>query len=325
MASVGGKVTTNFRDTFRVIHKESLHWFPGHMRKGLNQMQQKLKNVDCVIEVHDARVPISGRYVNFRNTVSGLKPHIFVLNKKDLADTRQAEEHKKILNNDGIKHVIFTNFKDQQCKGMQSILPLAIKLIEESNRYNRTYNSEYAAMIIGVPNVGKSSLINRLRNKYLHKSNATLVGGVAGITRSVLNRIKISEKPPVFVLDTPGILSPYVKDIYAGLKLALVGCLQDHLVGQEIMADYLLFWLNKQKRFEYIEKLQLPAPSDNILEVLTCIAKNLGKVQSIRSYNGQRIQRPDYVFAANHFLKVFRNGELGPICLDDDIINDKSS
>ncbi|CAD6217249.1 GSCOCG00004747001-RA-CDS [Cotesia congregata] len=320
MASLGGKVVPNLRDKFRIVSKDSVHWFPGHMRKGLRQMQQNLKNVDCIIEVHDARVPISGRCRDFRTTVSGLKPHILVLNKKDLADLTRAEEYRKNLASEGFEHVIFTNFKDQKCQGMQSILPLAIKLIENSPRYNRAVSPDFSAMIIGVPNVGKSSLINRLRNKYLNKKNATAVGAVPGITRSVLTRIKISEKPPVFVLDTPGILTPYVRDVLSGLKLSLVGCLQDHLVGQEIIADFLLFWLNKQKKFEYVNQLKLSQPNDNILEVLTEIAMNLNRTKRIRNFDGQRIIRPDYIFAAEHFIKTFRNGELGPVCLDDDIV-----
>ncbi|XP_053599002.1 mitochondrial GTPase 1 [Microplitis demolitor] len=321
MANLGGKVVVpNLRDKFRVIHKESVQWFPGHMRKGLRQMQQNLKNVDCIIEVHDARVPISGRNKDFRKSVSGLKPHIFVLNKQDLADMSKADKYKKLLNEEGFEHIVFTNFKDQTCKGMHSLLPLATKLIENSNRYNRSDSSEFSAMIIGVPNVGKSSLINRLRNKYLGKGNATAVGAVAGITRSVLNRIKISDKPPVYVLDTPGILTPYITDIFSGLKLSLVGCLQDHLVGPEIMADYLLYWLNKNQRFEYVNILKLSKPNDNILEVLTEISINLKKTKRIRNYDGQILIRPDCDFAAQHFLKVFRDGELGSICLDDDIL-----
>ncbi|XP_034950051.1 mitochondrial GTPase 1 isoform X2 [Chelonus insularis] len=287
MANVGGNVTSKFRDKFRLVHKELINWFPGHMQKGLKQMQQKLKSVDCIVEVHDARIPISGRYERFRHSVSGLKPHIFVLNKKDLADLSQKQEWEKRLHHDGIKNIIYTNFKDQKCKGMQSILPLACKLIEESERYNRVEASDFSVMIIGVPNVGKSSLINRLRNKYLHKSNATAVGPIAGVTRSVLTKIKISEKPPVYVLDTPGILTPNIRDIETGLKLALVGCLQDHLVGQEVLADYLLYWLNKNQRFEYVDKLELKKPNDNIFEVLATVAIRMKKMKRIKTYNNE--------------------------------------
>lgn len=325
MASVGGKVTQTFRDKFRVIHKESVQWFPGHMRKGLRQMQQKLKGVDCIIEVHDARLPLSGRSQEFRNTISGLKPHIFVLNKMDLADMSKESLIREKLKSEGYENIIFTNFMDQKCDGMKSILPLSIKLIEESNRYNRMKETEYVSMIIGVPNVGKSSLINRLRNKYLHKSNATAVGNVAGVTRSVLNRIKINEKPPIYVLDTPGIYTPYVKDITSGLKLASAGCLQDHLVGQEIIADYLLFWLNKQRKFQYVDILGLKNPNDNIMDVLAMVALKMGKIKKIKNYDGQLIDKPDFNYAAEHFLRIFRTGELGKICLDEDILDEEAA
>lgn len=288
-------------------------------------MEQRLKNVDCVIEVHDARIPLSGRFTEYRSTVTGLKPHIFVLNKKDLADRSRENTIRSRLANDGIENVLFTDFRDQQCKGLKQLLPLAIKLMSESNRYNRTENEEFAMMVIGVPNVGKSSLINRLRNKHLNKGNATAVGGVAGITRSVLMRIKINEKPAVYLLDTPGILEPQVRDVITGFKLAAVGCMQDHLVGPENIADFILFWLNKRSRFEYVKKLELPEANDNIFEVLTLIAKNLGKTMKQRNVEGGVIVRPDYRFAAEHFIKIFRTGELGRVCLDDDLMERKEN
>lgn len=320
MASAGGKVVQQFRKTFQVIDKEALHWFPGHMSKGLRQMERELKNVDCIIEVHDARIPISGRFINFKHTISGVKPHIFVLNKKDLADNRYNSSIVERLTQEGISNILFTNFKHEKCTGMKRIVPLAEKLIKESNRYNRVNESEFAIMVIGVPNVGKSSLINRLRNVYLGKTNATRVGAVAGITQSLLNRIKISEDPPIYLFDTPGILTPSVKDVHSGLKLALAGCLQDHLVGQEVIADYLLFWLNKHNKFEYVDELGLSEPNDNIIEVLCTVALKSQKTKRIKNFDSQLIVRPDITFAANHFIKIFRNGRLGNICLDSDLL-----
>ncbi|XP_015593637.1 mitochondrial GTPase 1 [Cephus cinctus] len=316
--AVGGNVANKFRQTFRVVQKDALHWFPGHMSRGLKQMQQRLKTVDCIIEVHDARVPISGRCHEFNHTITGLKPHIFVLNKKDLADQNYNDKIIEKLNFEGISNVLFTNFTKDTDPGMKKILPLAKKLIEESNRYNRTFEPEFSIMIIGVPNVGKSSLINRLRNVHLGKSNATHVGAVAGITRSVLTRIKISEKPSVYVLDTPGILTPRVSNVYDGLKLALVGCLQDHLVGEETIADYLLFWLNKHERFEYVKVLGLPEPKDNILEVLSMIAAKLGRAKKIKNFDGKYVMKLDLVSAAEYFIRLFRTGQFGHFCLDID-------
>ncbi|XP_071567717.1 phosphatidylglycerophosphatase and protein-tyrosine phosphatase 1 isoform X3 [Temnothorax nylanderi] len=201
MTNTGGKVVANLRQKF--VSPNVLRWFPGHMTKGLKQMQQRLKNIDCIIEVHDARVPVSGRYADFSRTLTGLKPHIFVLSKRDLADTRHKSSIVSTLNREGLSNVIFANLKDQRCKGVRRILPLAKKLMLNSQRYNRAEEESYSMMIIGVPNVGKSSLINRLRNNHLNLGQATPVGATAGITRSVLTRVKISEDPAVYLIDTP--------------------------------------------------------------------------------------------------------------------------
>lgn len=318
MTNTGGKVVANLREKF--VSPNVLRWFPGHMTKGLKQMQQRLKNIDCILEVHDARVPISGHYADFSRTLTGLKPHIFVLSKKDLADRRHTKTIVSALNREGLSNIIFTNLKDEQCKGMKQILPLAKKLIANSPRYNRIAEESYSMMVIGVPNVGKSSLINRLRSNHLHLGKATHVGAEAGITRSVLTHIKISEDPVVYLIDTPGILAPTIKDVHAGFKLALVGCLQDHVVGSHQLADYLLFWLNKNGRFEYVKKLGLPEPNDNVLHVLTFIAAKLKKTVRIKSYDGRLEVKPDLKSAADYFVSLFRKGHLGSYCLDIDLL-----
>ncbi|XP_072755164.1 mitochondrial GTPase 1 isoform X1 [Anoplolepis gracilipes] len=318
MTNTGGKVVANLRHKF--VFPKAIRWFPGHMTKGLKQMQQRLKNVDCVIEVHDARIPISGRYADFSRTLTGLKPHILVLSKRDLADTRYSENIVSTLNREGLSNIIFTNLKDEQCKHMKKILPLAKKLISNSTRYNRIEAEAYSIMVIGVPNVGKSSLINRLRSNHLNMAKATHVGAEAGITRSVLTHIKISEDPLVYLFDTPGILAPSINDIHAGFKLALAGCLQDHVVGSEALADYLLFWLNKNGRFEYVEKLGLPEPNDNVIHVLTFIAAKFRKTITVRTFDRQIVTMPNLQFAAEYLVNLFRKGELGSYCLDIDLI-----
>lgn len=223
MAYLINRSLHTFRQSFRVISGDTLHWFPGHMGKGLKQMEQKLKDVDCVIEVHDARIPLSGRNPNFQLTVLGMKPHILVLNKKDLTYHGKKNLIKeKIIKEYGISNVIYTNCKDQKCTGVKKVIPTAIDLINASERFNRAQETDFCIMVIGVPNVGKSSLINTLRNRHLHKGSAAPVGAVAGITRSLQNRIKVSENPSIFLLDTPGILTPSVQNMEAGLRLALL-------------------------------------------------------------------------------------------------------
>ncbi|XP_053987270.1 mitochondrial GTPase 1 isoform X1 [Hylaeus volcanicus] len=318
--NAGGNVIPKFRDTFQIAQKDLLRWFPGHMGKGLRKMQQSLKSVDCVIEVHDARVPISGHYADFSKTLTGLKPHIFVLNKMDLTDMRLKDSVIATLEEKGMSNILFTNFKKERCKSTKELLPLAQTLIKQSNRHNRAQESSFAIMIIGIPNVGKSSLINRLRNNNLRKPKAAQEGGIAGITRAVSTRIKVFENPDIFVLDTPGILTPKVIDVDAGLKLALVGCMVDHLVGPEVLADYLLFWFNKNKRFEYVQEIGLPEPCDDINYLLTFIAAKLNKTEKMKNYDGRIIMKPNLRFAAEQFVYAFRKGEFGCYCLDEDLL-----
>ncbi|XP_030763416.1 mitochondrial GTPase 1 [Sitophilus oryzae] len=308
-----------FRSAFKTIDKDILRWFPGHMAKGLKQMQQKLRSVDCIIEVHDARIPLSGRNGEFKYAISGIKPHILVLNKVDLIEPRfkkQITEHLKSQ----YDHILFTNCRSQTCRGVRAVFPLAKDLINNSNRYNRSNEEDYNMMIIGVPNVGKSSLINALRAKHLGKGKASAVGATPGVTRSVLHKIKMSEKPLFYMLDTPGILTPNISDIEMGLKLALCGTIQDHLVGETIIADYLLYWLNNQNHFEYVEYFKMDKPNDDILEVLAHICKLHNKILRIRNQLNEYVIKPNLDAAAQIMLKAFRDGNLGKHMLDEDLL-----
>ncbi|KAF4533215.1 hypothetical protein B566_EDAN011847 [Ephemera danica] len=313
-----------FRRRFKLANEDILHWFPGHMGRGLKQMEQQLKNVDCVIEVHDARIPLSGRNSHFKYSVIGMKPHILVLNKMDLSNLKLVDVVKRKLQKEhGIFNVIYTNCKNQKCPGVKKVIPTAIDLINSSKRYNREGETDLCIMIIGVPNVGKSSLINTLRNRLLGKANAAPVGGVAGITRSLQTRIKVSDNPPVYLLDTPGILTPNVPDIEAGMRLALCANLQDHLVGSEMIADYLLYYLNKTENLSYLSPMGLDAPVDNIGTVLTKAAIKLNKFERIRSFQGYT-NRPNLVAAADYFIRLFREGKFGKVQLDYELLGDSS-
>lgn len=106
----------NFRKHFQIASKEAIRWYPGHMGKGMKIMQQKLKQIDCIIEVHDARIPFSGRNTEFHYTLTSAKPHILVLNKKDLIERDlHAEIKKKVMNDPEfpVRHIILSNAKDQ--------------------------------------------------------------------------------------------------------------------------------------------------------------------------------------------------------------------
>lgn len=204
------------REFFNVASHDVAHWFPGHMAKGLNQMQRQLKNIDCILEVHDARIPVSGRNPQFESRLglSVLKPNILVLNKMDLANLQHRNKIISHYESQGVKDVIFTNCKKPDSRGIRSIIPRISSLLQKSERYNRFEEREYQLMVIGIPNVGKSSLINALRAKHLRRSKATKVGGVPGITQSVLERIKVSST----VLCHHMILDELVADLQLVIK-----------------------------------------------------------------------------------------------------------
>lgn len=314
-------MTTKFRKSFKVVDKALLRWFPGHMGKGMKQMQQKLKSIDCIIEVHDARIPLSGRNLDFKYSISGLRPHILVLNKMDLADLSYKQRiEDKIIREQNISKVIYTNCKDSFCQGIKQVMPTALSLIKGANRFNRSENVDYRIMVIGVPNVGKSSLINAVRTNVLGKKGVAAVGGVAGITRAVQHQIKISHNPLVYVLDTPGVLSPIIRNVETGLKLAVCSTLQDHLVGEEIIADYLLYWLNKNNNFDYVSYLNCDVPTDDIRIALAKAAIHRQSSIKYRDFSGSYIYRPDLQGMARNFINAYRTGVFGKTLLDNDLL-----
>lgn len=197
---------------------------------------------------------------------------------------------------------------------------MALDLIKKSERFNRASSEDFSIMIIGIPNVGKSSLINAVRTRHFGKGGAAPVGSAPGITRSVMFKIKLSEKPLVYVLDTPGILNPTISNIEVGMKIALCNTIQTHGVGDEVLADYLLFWLNKEGLFNYVDLFKLNSANDNILEVLAHISMQKQKFLRIRDINNQYVFKPNFKWAAEYFINSFREGDLGKILLDQDIL-----
>ncbi|KAG7169987.1 mitochondrial ribosome-associated GTPase 1-like [Homarus americanus] len=306
------------RKFFNIKNQDVAQWFPGHMAKGLNQMQRKLKSVDCIIEVHDARIPVSGRNSLFekRLGLSSLKPHILILNKIDLADLRHRNKIESYYESQGVKNIIFANCKKPDSRGIKSIIPTVSELVQNAERFNRSEEKEYQMMVIGIPNVGKSSLINALRAKHTRKSKATQVGGLPGITRSVLERIKVCHHPKVYLLDTPGVLSPRIPDVETGLKLALVATIKDHLVGEDIMADYLLYRLNSQGNHSYVSYLGIDEPTDTIQQLLVSAAIKNNWMVKIRDHRGIQTV-PNIMLSATKFIKGFRTGQFGTLLLDD--------
>ncbi|KAG1927122.1 mitochondrial ribosome-associated GTPase 1 isoform X2 [Pimephales promelas] len=237
----------------------------------------------------------------------------------DLADISLKQCIMKRLEREGVRNVLFTDCLRQRDENLKKIIPLVTQLIESGSRFHREEDRSYCLMVIGVPNVGKSSLINAVRRTYLKKGKASKVGGEPGITKAVLTKIQVCDRPIIHLLDTPGVLPPKIENIETGMKLALCGTILDHLVGEDIIADYLLFSLNRLERFSYVERYNLEEPCDDIQHVLKCIAVKLGKTKRVKAITGVgniTVQMPDYSAAAYDFIRAFRKGELGKVMLD---------
>ncbi|NXN76702.1 MTG1 GTPase, partial [Himantopus himantopus] len=270
-------------------------------------------------------IPLSGRNPMLQE-VLGIRPHVLVLNKTDLADPRrQPVSAGAVLVGWGpVGH------RCQQCLCLEGavtallhlslqVVPLVAKLVGNSPRYHRAESTEYSILVIGVPNVGKSSLINSLRRLHLKKGKATAVGGEPGVTKAVLTRIQVCEKPLMYLVDTPGVLPPKLGDVETGMKLALCGAIRDHLVGEDIMADYLLYVLNKQQQFRYVQRYGLAEACDDIEPVLRRVALAQGRTQKVKVLTGTgnvNMTTLNYPAAAYEFLRDFRAGRLGRVTLD---------
>ncbi|GFU03805.1 mitochondrial GTPase 1 [Nephila pilipes] len=265
-----------------------------------------------------------GRNPKFHSMLTAVKPHILVLNKSDLIEHSQKKKIKEELLKRDVKNILFTDCKASHKGGVSNIIPTAVELIKDPNNFVRENAQNFNLMVIGIPNVGKSSVINRMRNIHLNRKKASAVGPIPGITKSVLEKIKISENPLVYLYDTPGVIEPYINNLEVGLKLALCRTLKDSLVGEELMSDYLLFWLNKHNNFRYVKYLGLTEVTDDIRVVLFHIAKTQSLVKRIRNAEGSVVPVPDILSSASHFIRAFREGKFGKLLLDIDCLNENS-
>ncbi|NXG00163.1 MTG1 GTPase, partial [Sakesphorus luctuosus] len=303
------------RERFDFGGRDVASWFPRHMAKGMRQMQGALRRADCLLE--RCHIPLSGRNPALKEAL-GIRPHVLVLNKMDLADPRR-QPVSTGLGRAGLGEAVVAQGVTAPVPVSLQIVPLVARLVAESPRYHRAESSEYNILVIGVPNMGKSSLINSLRRLHLKKGKATTVGGEPGITKAVLSRIQVSEKPLMYLVDTPGVLPPKLGDVETGMKLALCGAIHDHMVGENIMADYLLYTLNKQQQFRYVVHYGLDQPCDHIESVLKSVALAQGHTQKVTVLTGTgnvNVRTLNYTAAAYEFLRDFRAGRLGRVTLD---------
>ncbi|MCI6867407.1 MAG: ribosome biogenesis GTPase YlqF [Lachnospiraceae bacterium] len=273
-------------------------WYPGHMTKAKRMMQEDMKLIDLVIELTDARVPLSSRNPDI-DELGKNKARLILLNKSDLADERQNEVWAAYFKEKGYFTAKIDARSGAGMKQIQEIIREASKEKTERDRKRGILNRPVRAMVVGIPNVGKSTFINTFAGKACAKT-----GNKPGVTKGK-QWIRLNKN--VELLDTPGILWPKFEDQSVGLKLAVIGSIKDELLQTEELAMWIISFLRGRyagflsKRYQIEELGTEPEILEKIAFARGCRLKG---------------DLPDYQKAAALLVDDLRSGKLGRITLE---------
>lgn len=278
----------------------NIQWYPGHMTKAKRMMEENIKLVDVVIEMLDARVPLSSRNPELANIAKN-KPRIIILNKIDLADDMMTKKWTSFFKAEGAA-VVEVNSRDG--KGINNIFLTAKDVCKEKIQRNLArgiINKPIRAMVVGIPNVGKSTFINKLVGRASAKT-----GNKPGVTKGK-QWIKI--KKDFELLDTPGLLWPKFEDKEIGISLALIGSIKEEILDTRELAFYAIDFMRKNYKNQLLNNYNVDnIDSKELIDILEEITlkRNILKTGGI----------PDIERMAIIFLDEFRNGKLGRITID---------
>ena len=276
---------------------QQIHWFPGHMKKALNEIEEKIKLVDVVIEILDARAPLSSINPEFEKRINN-KKKLIVLSKSDLADPIETKKWEVYFKNSG-NSLLVLNLTEPKAEKL--ITQEVNKLGEEKHKKEISKGMKpqpIKTMIIGVPNVGKSSLINRIARR-----NAAGVQNKPGYTRGE-QFIKVNKD--FILLDTPGVLPMNYEDKKHATNLALLGSIKEDILPNDELVANLLKYLSKYYPSTLENRFSITDLSDPI-EVANKVASIRGLISS---------GKPDIEKAYFLILKEFKEGKLGRITLE---------
>ena len=276
-----------------------IQWFPGHMAKARRQVQEALKLVDVAFELLDARIPVSSGNPMI-GEILGNKPRLIILNKSDLADPNITKQWLKKLERPGVKAIAIDTIKGE---GLKEVPKAAAALVAEQMAKLAAKGRRPRAircMVLGIPNVGKSSFINRLVGR-----KATKTGDLPGVTKG---QQWIRTEGSLDLLDTPGILWPKFEDPEVGFRLAITGAIKEQVFDIYEVSIKLLQWLVENNPEKLRERYKLSELSPELPSLLTDIGARRGMLIA-----GGEV---DTFKAAHLVLKEFRDGILGRYTLD---------
>ncbi len=274
----------------------TIQWFPGHMNKAKREVSEKLKYVDIVFELVDARLPQSSRNPLLGQIIQH-KPRLLILNKADLADSQETKKWLDFYHKQGISAIAINAKEDNAKKILLKASQTVLKEKRERDKARGIKERAIRGMVLGIPNVGKSTLLNRLVGK---KIAAT--GNKPGVTKGQ-QWLKITGS--LELLDTPGILWPKFEDPKVAQTLAVSGAIKDQLLHLDDLALFALEFLGKnypeslKNRYGFTDEILANTPVNQLL----FLTKNRGF-------------KDDYDKGANLLLQEIRNGKLGPITFD---------
>lgn len=274
-------------------------WYPGHMTKARRMMQENIKLIDLIIELVDARVPLSSRNPDI-DELGKNKARLILLNKADLAEDRRNDEWMEYFKKQGYSVVKVNSKKGGGIKSIQSVIQEACKEKMERDRKRGILNRPVRAMVVGIPNVGKSTFINALAGKACAKT-----GNKPGVTKGK-QWIRLNKN--VELLDTPGILWPKFEDQAVGMRLAMIGSMNDDLLNIDELSLELISYLKQYYPGALAERYQVSENHERPVEILEEIAGNRNCIKA-----GGEL---DYSKAAALVIDEFRSGTIGRITLE---------
>lgn len=282
------------------LEQNHINWFPGHMRKAVEKIQKNVKLVNIVLEVRDARAPMaSGNKENYESR--GQKPYLIVLNKTNLASPEAVQAWKKWFSEQN-ESFVFINALDK--KSIKTVINKAKEILQahrlKSNANTTTTKEKMKMMIIGLPNTGKSTIINKLANREASKAASR-----PGQTKI---HLWVKADKDLEILDTPGVMPPRIDNQIHANWLSAIHAIPDHIITPDYSACFVVEYLLKLKSPEF--KKQYKFESLDIDLVTAC--NHIGKIRGCLGPNNSY----DYDHIYKIVLNDFRKGNLGLVCFE---------
>ena len=281
-------------------NKTNINWYPGHMAKAKRLIKEQLNLIDIVYEVVDARIPFSSKIKDIDELVSN-KPRIILMTKSDLCDTTKTNKWVSYYEEKGYKVILLDLINNKNIDKISIVTNEVLKELNEKRKEKGLKKRTYRAIILGIPNVGKSTLINRLSGK-----KAVQVGNKPGVTKQ-LSWIRLNDD--IDLMDTPGILWPKIDDEKIAYNLACFSAIKEEILPIGKVACYILDYMYKNYRDRLKERYDLDYIDEDFIEAYETIGRKRGCI-----IKGNEV---DYDKVSRLIIKDLADGNLGKVTFDE--------